>query len=87
MDKINLNDKIKVKLTALGVQIHFNHYNKVNTDYKRQIIKLQNCRPVIDEEGYTEYQLWEFMNIFGNYLYNGAENVILPIEILRVELK
>ena len=81
-NKINLNNKVKVKLTSLGVKIHFDHYNKVNEEYQKQIVKMTYCMPVIDEEGYTEYQLWEFMNIFGNHLYNGSENVIFPIEIM-----
>ena len=35
-----------------------------------------------DDNGYTEFQLWQFMNFFGEYLYNGATQVIEDNEIL-----
>ena len=38
--------------------------------------------PDVDNEGYTEFQLWDFMSLYGEYMYCGAENVIDPIEIV-----
>ena len=81
----NLNDRIKVKLTGVGVKVHFDHFNAVNKISRKEIIKPEHCMPKIDEHGYTEYQLWDFMNIFGEHMHMGAPNVIDPIELTLVE--
>ena len=43
----------------------------------------------VDDEGFSSFQLWKFMEIFGSHMYCGAEPVIeecvlyLPEELLR----
>lgn len=52
--------------------ISFNTNNKVKvklTDYGKSID--QNCK--VDKEGFSSYQLWELMQIFGKYMYCGSE--------------
>lgn len=85
MKTINLNDGIKVRLTPEGVRIHYEYYNKVNVGCGRQIIK--DCFPKSDPDGYTHYQLWDFMNIFGEHITMGAPNVINPLDIIVEERK
>ena len=75
---INLNDRIKVRLTAYGKLVYFNHYDSVNRNLERTIIK--NCEAKVDDDGYTEFQLWDFINIFGNYIGLAKQSVIEPIE-------
>ena len=63
---INLNDTVRVKLTDYGVMIH------------RKTVRLE---PQVDDDGYTRYQLWDFMRIFGNEMLPGAPKVINPLDM------
>ena len=74
MKEFNINDYIKVKLTGLGVSIHTEHYLKYLKDC--HMFRYAELTPYVDSEGYTKYQLWEFMNIFGEYMYTGSDQVI-----------
>lgn len=76
---ININNKIKVKLTGFGKSILDKEVNKL-----KQLSGVpDNYNPYeTDDNGYTEFQLWQFMNIFGDHLYNGAIQVIENNEIL-----
>lgn len=73
---VNLNDDIKVKLTDFGKEIF---YKKLDEFDKRLV---SSALLEEDENGWTKFQLWEFMNIYGKYLYNGATK--LPIEGTQV---
>lgn len=66
---INLNERVKVKLTELGEVIYYRKYHHF---------------PKKDESGYTEFPLWSFMNLYGNHIGIGptSYNVIDPIEIV-----
>ena len=80
---INLNDFIKVKLTDFGKEIYYHQHDEVNSFWKKEVIK--PSFPKVDENGYTSFQLWYFMNLYGNYIDMGLENVIYPNEILLDE--
>lgn len=71
---INLNDWIKVKLTPYGQQIYYAHFLNFH---------ITPPRLKIDDEGYTRFQLWSFIEMFGSYIYMGAKNVIEPLEIIK----
>ena len=72
MKRFNINDYVKVKLTAHGYNVHEMHYKKyLGANYNEKYYA-----PAVDREGFTKYQLWEFMNIFGEYMFNGSEQVI-----------
>ena len=76
---ININNKIKVKLTRFGKSI----LDKEVCRLKQVSEAPDNYTPYeTDDNGYTEFQLWQVMNIFGDYLYNGAIQVIEHNEIL-----
>jgi hypothetical protein len=64
---VNLNDDVKVKLT----------------DYGRDLLAKKRLTRQPDEAGYTKFQLWELMNIFGEHLYNGCS---IPFEFNRILL-
>lgn len=72
MVKFNINDHVKVKLTEKGRDIYYHRYDDwfgqfPNSDY----VPIASY-PEVDEDGYTEIQLWHLMEIFGPYLYNGC---------------
>lgn len=56
--KINLNDRIKVKLTPLGAEIYYHQCDDVNKKIKENCGKeFEPIMPQIDKDGYTEFQL------------------------------
>ena len=78
--RINLNEPIRVKLTDWGKEIYYHQYDSTNQIYGREI-----CKPSLpkeDENGYTEFQLWCFMELYGTHIGMTLPNVIEPIEIV-----
>ena len=80
IQKINLNETIKVKLTPLGAEIYYKQFDEVNKQRGREICKQQ--MPQIDKDGYTEFQLWHFMELYGQHIGMCKPNVIEPLEIV-----
>lgn len=84
--KINLNATIKVKLTDHGKYIFYHQYDEFNEMLGFEYIKPHH--PECDADGYTEFQLWEFMNLYGQHFVMGASDdldVIKPLEIIVEE--
>ena len=77
--KINLNNQIYVKLTKVGEEIYYDYIKKINDYYGREII--DKYTPDYEDGGFAKFQLWEFMNIYGNYISMGFPNVIEPLDI------
>ena len=78
--RINLNEPIKVKLTDWGKEIYYHQYDKIN-----QIAGREVCKPKFpkeDKNGYTEFQLWHFIGLYGEYIGIDLSNVIEPLEIV-----
>lgn len=78
--RINLNEPIKVKLTDWGKEIYYHQYDRTN-----QIAGREVCKPKFpkeDENGYTEFQLWCFMELYGEHIGMTLPNVIEPLEIV-----
>lgn len=78
--KINLNETIKVKLTDFGKEIYYHRFDDINKMARREVIK--PTMPYVDEEGYTSFQLWYFMQLYGEYMEVATPNVIEPLEII-----
>ena len=78
--RINLNDFINVKLTELGKEIYYHQYDATNAFIGRVVCK--PGYPKVDKDGYTEFQLWEFMKLYGEHMGMIMPNVIEPIEIV-----
>ena len=79
----NINDMIKVKLTAQGKEI----LDKMVADTLSTLkgFDLSDYSPYhTDSEGYTEFQLWDFMRIFGSHFWNGCPQVIENNEIIFI---
>ena len=80
IQKINLNETIKVKLTPYGAEIYYKQFDELNKKYEREICKPQ--MPQIDKEGYTEFQLWHFIELYGQHIGMCKPNVIEPLDIV-----
>lgn len=84
MDKkeytINLNEHIKVKLTDYGKEVYYHQFDHINNRYGREVCK--PFTPRVDEDGYTSFQLWEFIHIYGPYISVGFKKVIDPLDII-----
>ena len=78
--RINLNESIKVKLTDWGKEIYYHQYDRMNQIAGREICKPKF--PKEDENGYTEFQLWCFMELYGEHIGMTLPNVIEPLEIV-----
>lgn len=82
MKSINLNSIIKVKLTPKGVDIFYHQYDELNKRIKEYGgLPLKPHMPQIDSEGYTEFILWKFINIYGEHMVMGIPEVIKPLNI------
>lgn len=76
--KVNLNDRIRVKLTARGREIHRENFDDFwrssNFGYKHQYKP-----PEEDADGWSTWQLWGFMEQFGKHMHIGF-GPLLPVE-------
>lgn len=81
--RLNLNENIKVKLTDFGKNIYWHQYDELNNSFGRQLCK--PTMPKVDEDGYTTFQLWHFMELYGEHMGMTLPNVIEPLEIVFEE--
>ncbi len=73
MSKININEFVKVKLTDYGKDIFYHQYDNINKKYNKNICKPH--LPDVDDEGYTKFQLWGLMQLYGTYFILGSVNI------------
>ena len=75
--KFRLDSIIKVKLNEIGLSILRNEHNYMKSMIKSPLIlnKFGDfIEPKIDEYGYIEMKLWEFMMSFGDFcFYEGTQ--------------
>ena len=82
MKKLNLNDNVKVKLTPLGADIYYHQFDELNKTLIAKGVKpVTPHMPKIDESGYTLFQLWNFIHLYGAYLDIASPNVIVDMNI------
>jgi hypothetical protein len=53
---LDVNDTVKVKLKPNGMRIYLDHYDN-------------RLMPKVDADGYTKFQLWQLMAIFGPHIH------------------
>lgn len=78
--RINLNEQVKVKLTDHGKDIYYHQHDRLNSIFNKEICK--PSMPKVDEDGYTTFQLWRFMELYGTHIGMTLPNVIEPLEIV-----
>lgn len=72
--KVNINETVKVKLTDVGIGILKEQHDELDRKIKANNRKgLGEFKLQLDDEGYTRFQLWSFMNAFGEYMTLGSE--------------
>lgn len=77
--KFNINNYVKVKLTDFGREIHSDWWNSLDSSWMRPYRS-----PTEDAEGYSVWQLWHLMEIFGEHIHLGGKNPFeTEIEILE----
>jgi len=72
----NINDTVRVKLTPYGRAMH----RKAHEDLMQHTRRLGYPDPFPyvsvkeDKRGWSEWQLWHLMQIFGPHIYHGCKN-------------
>jgi hypothetical protein len=65
--KVNFNEQVKVKLTDFGISILKERRNELNKQIEKRGGKgFGEYEVRKDKDGYTNFQLWDLMNTFGN---------------------
>ena len=69
MKKLNLNSTIGFRLNDRGKDIYYHKYDELN-EYIVSLggEPLERRYPDVDENGISWFQLWQFMNVFGNHI-------------------
>ena len=68
MKKLNLNSAIGFRLNDRGKDIYYHKDDKLNEYIVSQGGEpLERRYPDVDENGISWFQLWQFMDIFGNH--------------------
>ena len=77
MKRIDMNNTVKVKLTSLGADIYYHRLDDVNDRIvSNDGEKIEPHLPEVDKDGFTKFQLWDFVRMFGQYFGLGMPNVI-----------
>lgn len=80
-DSIRINDIVKVRLTEYGKSCYKEYHEEMYSNFP--YIKYTDVEEDVD--GYSEWQLWELMRVFGNYLTIG--NIHVPFTEILFEKK
>lgn len=67
---MNINNRVKVKLTEYGKQAW---KKKLKSEYNDFVYDITSAD--IDKNEYKYFQLWELMNIFGEAMYCGNTEI------------
>ena len=82
MKKLNLNDVVKVKLTDLGKDIYYHQYDEIIERQKAKgVCPIIPSFPKVDKDGYTEFQLWYFIQLYGSHIGMGMPNILQDVNI------
>jgi hypothetical protein len=78
--EFNLNGYVQVKLTDHGRRIHREWHDELDK-FARGHIGIYT--PPEEKDGWSRWQAWELMSIFGDHCYNGCKT---PFETtIRIE--
>lgn len=79
MQSLNMNCSVKVKLNDKGKDIYYHRHDKY---FQSELLKPRF--PKVDEDGYSEFQLWDLMKIYGEYMVMGLST---PFDDLNIYIK
>lgn len=66
--KFNINEHVRVKLTPAGLKVLNDHWAEFGV-----LDKLDRLE--VDDQGFTEFQLWDLMSIFGSSICIGSKTM------------
>lgn len=75
--QINMNDKVKVKLTESGREIYRAFMADVSAPLEPYLPALDPNRD-LDADGFSEFHFWEIMQVFGPKMHMGMTE--MPFE-------
>lgn len=85
MVDFNINEKVRVKLTPYGSSVYGSYIESIDYAGQEDLLGYAHEKAKPDANGYNQFQMWQLMAIFGEHMYNGAENVfeknIIEIDI------
>lgn len=84
MIKYNVNNRIKVKLTEYGKSILEREVAATMSMLKTLNFTDEYSPYPEDDDGYTEFQLWNFMRIFGNHFEAGSHLIVENNELVLI---
>ena len=70
---VNLNDFVRFRLNDYGKRVYDDYF----AGFHMKPLELKT-----DEHGYSEMQLWQFMEIFGPHIHMWEKPVIEPLELV-----
>lgn len=72
MKKLNLNSTVRFRLNDYGKDIFYHRFDELNERIVARGGKpLEPGFPKVDEHGFSEFQLWDFIEIYGEYIGMG----------------
>lgn len=74
--EFNVNHEVHVRLTDEGRRLHKKAHDDLNAHIRSISPKARPFEyrpPAEDEEGWSEWQLWELMASFGAHMHNGCK--------------
>ena len=74
----NMNEYVKVKLKIKGWETLSRWHNRFATTTEERLKRIYE----VDEDGYTEFQLWNLVQIFGDQFYMGNDNYPFDLSIV-----
>lgn len=83
--EISVNQNVKVKLTEYGRYIYYHQYDELNQ--QEGGIAILPSYPKVDEKGYTKFQLWTLMKLYGEYMCSGNQELPFDNKIIIVNSK
>ena len=75
--EFNLNSCVRFRPTARGIEIYKHRFDDLIEWQKQKGLRpLESLELKIDENGYAEMQFWDFMNLYGKYMYIACPSVM-----------
>jgi hypothetical protein len=65
--KFNINEYVWVKLNDKGREIYLRSFDCIPLEFRRVHL------PETDSDGYSRFQMWSFMQIFGSHIGTGFD--------------
>jgi hypothetical protein len=84
--EINCNEDVYVRLTAQGrecVKSHFENMDLPSDIKKENFVSYTQA----DDEGWSKFQLWNLMKIFGSLMYMGSVTQPFEHNVVRIGKK